>query len=42
MLASNHTNADGASISMGAVRVLDKVDDAFLTDPAHHLSLLGK
>ena len=40
-LASDHTNSEkGASISMGNVKVLDKVDDAFLTDPAHRLAML--
>ncbi len=38
-LASNHISADRkASINMGDVRVLDAVDDAFFTDPAHALS----
>lgn len=40
-LASNHTSADHkASINMGDVRVLDAVDAAFFTDPAHGLSML--
>lgn len=38
-LASNHLSADHkASISMGDVRVLDAVDDAYFTDPARALS----
>lgn len=40
-LASDHTNTEkGASISMGNVKVLDKVDDAFLTDPVRRLAAL--
>lgn len=39
-LASNHTNAEGASINMGAVAVFEKVEDAFFTDPARALSQL--
>lgn len=40
-LASDHTNkGKAASISMGKVQVLDRVDDAFLTDPAHWLEKL--
>jgi hypothetical protein len=40
-LARDHTNAERhSSISMGNVRVLDQVDDAFLTDPTHRLSML--
>jgi len=42
-LASNHTNSEKhASIGMGDVRVLDKVDDAFLTDPGHRLAELRR
>lgn len=40
MLASNHTNAEGASINMGTVGVYAQVDDEFFTNPAHKLSLL--
>lgn len=39
-LASNHTNAEGASINMGTVAVFDKVEDAFFTNPARGLSQL--
>ena len=40
-LASGHTNTEKqASISMGNVKVLDNVDDAFLTDPARSLTTL--
>jgi hypothetical protein len=40
-LAADHTNTQRrSSISMGNVRVLDKVDDAFLTDPEHRLAML--
>ncbi len=39
-LASNHTNAEGGSINMGAVAVYDQVEDAFFTDPAKELSQL--
>jgi hypothetical protein len=39
-LASNHTNAEGASINMGTVAVFDTVEDAFFTDPARGLSQL--
>jgi hypothetical protein len=40
-LASDHTNTEKqVSISMGNVKVLDKVDDAFLTDPARRLAML--
>jgi hypothetical protein len=40
-LARNHISSDGkTSISMGVVRVLDAVDDAFFTDPAHWLAEL--
>jgi hypothetical protein len=40
-LASDHVNAERkTSISMGVVKVLDKVDDAFLTDPARRLAML--
>jgi len=40
-LASNHISADHKmSINMGDVRVLDAVDGAFFTDPAHSLSEL--
>jgi hypothetical protein len=41
-LASNHTNAKHGSINMGNVQVLERVDDAFLTDPHHGLDQLGK
>jgi hypothetical protein len=37
-LASNHTNAKQMSISMGDVKVLDSVDDAYFSDPNHSLS----
>lgn len=36
-LGGNHTNAK-MSIDMGDVRVLDKVDDAYFTDPQHTLA----
>ena len=40
-LARDHTSADHkASINMGDVRVLDAVDSAFFSDPAHALSAL--
>ena len=40
-LAKNHVSTDGnASINMGDVKVLDKADDAFFTDPLHALSKL--
>lgn len=40
-LAGNHVSADKkTNISMGDVRVLDAVDGAFFTDPAHQLSEL--
>jgi hypothetical protein len=40
-LASNHTNAaKQASISMGIVKVLDNVDDTYLTNPARKLATL--
>jgi hypothetical protein len=40
-LAGDHTNTGkDASISMGNVKVLDKVDEAFLTDPARRLATL--
>ena len=40
-LASEHTNPDKkTSISMGNVKVLDKVDDAFFSDPARGLAAL--
>jgi len=40
-LASSHANTQRhVTISMGNVKVLDKVDDAFLTDPEHRLSML--
>ena len=40
-LAKTHVSVDGKSeISMGDVRVLNRVDDAFFTDPAHSLSNL--
>lgn len=40
-LASNHTNKQKkASISMGIVKVMDYVDEAFLTDPARALASL--
>lgn len=41
-LASNHIAADPEQISMGDVRILDSVDDAFFTDPSHMLSQLGQ
>jgi len=41
-LASNHTDAKDDAISMGDVRVLDSVDDAFFTDPGKNLAQLGK
>jgi hypothetical protein len=38
-LASNHKSADGTStINMGAVRVVDSVDDAYFTDQSKALS----
>ena len=38
-LASNHVSSDHKeTINMGNVRILDTVDDAFFTDPAHMLS----
>ena len=40
MLASNHTNTEGASINMGNVALFDKVDDTFFTDPAKAISQL--
>lgn len=40
MLASNHTNAEGASINMGNVAVFEEVDDPFFTDPKRKLSQL--
>ena len=36
-LAKNHTSADGKSINMGDVRVMDSVDDALFTDPSKPL-----
>lgn len=40
-LASDHTdNEQNASISMGRVEVLDKVDDAYFADAAHWLAKL--
>jgi hypothetical protein len=40
-LASGHANAEkNAAISMGNVKVLDKVDDAYLTNPARRLAML--
>ena len=36
-LASNHTDASGASINMGEVRVLDSVEDAWFSDPKKEL-----
>jgi hypothetical protein len=40
-LADNHSNASKrAAISLGDVRVLDRVEDAFFTDPAHQLRTL--
>jgi len=42
-LASDHINTEKhASIGMGDVRVIDKADDAFFTDPAHKLAELGR
>lgn len=42
MLAGNHSNGKGASASMGDVRVMDAVDDAFFMDPNHSLAQLRK
>ena len=39
-LAANHTNAEGVSINMGDVAVLEAVDDAFFTDAAHMIAEL--
>jgi hypothetical protein len=40
-LASDHTNTEKkVSISMGQVKVLNNVDEAFLTDPARRLAML--
>jgi hypothetical protein len=39
-LASSHSNAEGASISMGTVAVFDEVEDSFFTDPARGVSQL--
>ncbi len=40
-LASEHTNTEKrATISMGNVKVLEKVEDAYLTDPARKLATL--
>lgn len=40
-LASNHTDKEkNASINMGRVEILDKVDDAYFDDPAHWLAKL--
>jgi hypothetical protein len=40
-LASDHINTQkNASISMGDVKVLDNVDEAFLTDPARRMATL--
>lgn len=39
-LAKNHTSKDGKSISMGDVRILDKVADEYFADPARTLSTL--
>lgn len=39
-LARKHTNDSGAAIDMGDVRVLQKVDAAYWTDPNHWLSKL--
>ncbi len=39
-LASNHTNAQKASINMGDVRVLDNAEDAFFADPRRPLAQL--
>ena len=36
-LASNHTTPEGNSINMGNVQVLDRIDEALLTDPAKKL-----
>lgn len=37
-LASNHTSADGKSINMGDVRVMNSADDALFTDPKKALN----
>jgi hypothetical protein len=37
-LASNHTNAEGASINMGKVAVTSSIDETFFTDPGKSLS----
>jgi hypothetical protein len=40
-LASDHTNTEKrAGISMGVVKVMDNVDDRYLTNPAHKLATL--
>ncbi len=36
-LAKNHTSADGKSINMGDVKIMDSADEALFTDPAKHL-----
>lgn len=36
-LAKNHTSADGKSINMGDVKVMESADDALFTDPAKPL-----
>ena len=37
-LASNHTNAEGASIHMGDVAVFSEVEEAYFTDPARPIA----
>ncbi len=39
-LASDHTNAEGVSINMGNVAVVEAVDDAFFTDAARMIAEL--
>jgi hypothetical protein len=41
-LASNHVNGTGAAIVMGDVRVLDRVDNEYMTEPTHWLSGMRK
>lgn len=39
-LAANHVDGKGRKIDMGAVQVLDKVEDAYFTDPKRSLAAL--
>ncbi|MFN7992499.1 MAG: hypothetical protein U0Q18_02810 [Bryobacteraceae bacterium] len=41
-LASNHVNADGNTITMGDVRILDKVADGFFSEASQALASLPK